>query len=126
MPADHPLAARRTLCLTDLADTRWIAADNVVPLEEIRRHADTDGFRPALRYTGSDVLTLIRLASAGHGLTLLPETVLPRAGVAAVPVSTPKVSHRIELIHGTLRNSSPAAELAALVSAPSVIRSLPS
>jgi DNA-binding transcriptional LysR family regulator len=118
LPVGHPLAARRTLRLTDLADARWIAADSVAPpLEEIRRHADTDGFRPALRYRGSDVLTLIRLASAGHGLTLLAETVLP-SGVTAVPVSTPKVSHRIELIHGTLRDSSPAAELAALVAAP--------
>jgi DNA-binding transcriptional LysR family regulator len=121
MPAGHPLAARRTLCLTDLADARWIAADNVVPLEEIRRHADTDGFRPAFRYTGSDVLTLIRLASAGHGLTLLPETVLPPTDVTAVRVSVPKVTHRTELIHGTLRESSPAAELAALVSAPRLL-----
>lgn len=119
LPAGHPLAARRTLHLTDLADARWIAADSVAPpLAEIRWHAGADGFRPALRYTGSDVLTLIRLASAGQGLTLLPETVLPPAGVTAVPVSTPKVSHRIELIHGTLRDSSPAAELAALVAAP--------
>ena len=43
------------------------------PLAEIRRHAGVDGFRPAFRYAGSDVLTLIRLAAAGHGLTLLPE-----------------------------------------------------
>jgi DNA-binding transcriptional LysR family regulator len=119
LPAGHPLAARRALGLTDLADARWIAADSLAPpLAEIRRHADTDGFRPALRYTGSDVLTLIRLASAGHGLTLLPETVLPSAGVTAVSVTTPKVTHRVELIHGTLRSFSPAAELAALVSAP--------
>ncbi len=118
LPADHPLAARATLRLTDLADARWIAADNVAPpLAEIRWHAGTDGFKPAFRYTGSDVLTLIGLASAGHGLTLLPETVLP-AGVAAVPVSAPKVSHRLELIHGTLAKTSPAAALASLVSAP--------
>ncbi len=119
LPAGHPLATRRALRLTDLADARWIEADGVGPsLGEIRRHADTDGFRAAFRYTGADVLTLIRLASAGHGLTLLPETVLPQAGVTAVPLSTPKVSHRLELIHGTLRKSSPAAILASLISAP--------
>jgi DNA-binding transcriptional LysR family regulator len=100
----------------------WIAADNVSPsLAEIRRHASTDGFRPAFRYSGTDLLTLIRLAAAGHGLTLLPATVLPvlaPTGLAAVPVSAPKVSHRLELIRGALRESSPSAELAALVSAP--------
>jgi DNA-binding transcriptional LysR family regulator len=122
LPVGHPLATRRAVRLTDLADARWIAADNVGPtLEEIRRHANTEGFRPAFRYSGSDLLTLIRLASAGHGLTLLPAMVLPvlpSTGIAAVPVSMPKLSHRIELIHGTFRESSPAAELATLVSAP--------
>jgi DNA-binding transcriptional LysR family regulator len=119
MPAGHPLAGRRALRLTDLADARWIEADGVgPPLAEIRRHADTEGFRPAFRYTGSDVLTLIGLASAGHGLALLPETVLPSAGLAAVPVSLPKLSHRLELIHGTLRKPSPVAALASLISTP--------
>ena len=117
LPAGHPVAGRTALRLTDLADARWIEADNVAPpLAEIRRHAGTDGFKPLFRYTGSDVLTLIRLASAGHGLTLLPETALPPAAVIAVPVSVPKMTHRTELIHGTLRESSPAAELASLVS----------
>jgi DNA-binding transcriptional LysR family regulator len=119
LSSGHPLAGRATLRLADLADARWIEADKVAPpLAEIRWHADTDGFKPAFRYTGSDVLTLIRLASAGHGLTLLPETVLPPEGVAAVPVSTPKVSHRLELLHGTLARSSPAAALAGLISTP--------
>jgi DNA-binding transcriptional LysR family regulator len=131
LPSGHPLAARPSLRLTDLADARWIEADNVAPpLGDIRRHAGTDGFKPAMRYTGSDVLTLIRLAAAGHGLTLLPEAVLPPTGITSVPVSLPKMSHRIELLHGTFREQSPAAqlaaELAALVSAPPVIRPLPS
>jgi DNA-binding transcriptional LysR family regulator len=122
LPVGHPLATRRALRLTDLADARWIAADNVgPPLAEIRRHANAEGFHPAFRYCGSDLVTLVRLASAGHGLTLLPTSVLPAlppTGIAAVPVSMPKVSHRLELIHGTFRESSPAAELATLLSAP--------
>jgi DNA-binding transcriptional LysR family regulator len=93
-----------------------IEAENLAPpLAEIRRHAGVEGFRAAFRYTGEDTLTLIRLATAGHGLTLLPEGVLP-AGVSAVPVSVPRVVHRVELIHGTLRELSPAAELAAILS----------
>ncbi len=116
LPAGHPLAGRPALRLPDLADSRWIEAEQVAPpLTEIRRHAGVDGFRPAFRYAGSDVLSLIRLAAAGHGLTLLPEPALPD-GVTAVPVTTPRVVHRVELVHGTLRESSPAAELAALLS----------
>src|ERR1700733_12325966 len=75
LPNAHPLAARTTLRLPDLADARWIEADNVAPpLAEIRRHAATDGFKPALHYTGTDTTTLLNLAAAGHGLTLLPES----------------------------------------------------
>jgi DNA-binding transcriptional LysR family regulator len=117
LPADHPLAARRTLRLPDLADARWIQADDVAPpLEEIRRHAGTEGFRPAFRYTGTDTTTLIQLAAAGHGLTLLPETVLRDRGIAAVHVTTPRLCHRMELIHTALPKSSPAAALAAMLS----------
>jgi len=119
LPADHPLAARTTLRLPDLAAARWIAADNVAPpLSEIRRHAGTEGFSPALRYTGEDTLTLIKLVAAGHGLTLLPEPVPRQPGVAAVPVATPRLCHRMELIHSMLPKRSPAAALAAMLSQP--------
>ena len=130
---DHPLAGRACLRLTDLADARWIEAPGVAtPLAEIRRLAGVEGFRSALRYDGSDTLSLIRLAAAGHGLVLLPATALPVSSlpggplpgwrltateITAVPVTTPRVVHRVELVHGTLRGGSPAAELAALLAA---------
>jgi DNA-binding transcriptional LysR family regulator len=118
VPEDHPLAGRAGLRLTDLADARWIEAPGVAaPLPEIRRLAGVEGFRPAFRYDGSDTLSLIRLAAAGHGLVLLPETALPATGITAVPVATPRVVHRVELAHGTLHAGSPAAELAALLAA---------
>ena len=126
LPADHPLAARRALRLQDLADARWIAADNVAPsLEEISRHAGTAGFRPAFRYTGTDVMTLLNLATTGHGLTLLPEKVLSTSGtllpekvlsVTGVQIAQPRLSHRVELIHAALPKDSPAATLAAILS----------
>jgi DNA-binding transcriptional LysR family regulator len=116
LPADHPLIGRAGLRLSDLADARWIEApDATASLAEIRRVAGVDGFRAAVRYDGSDVLSLVQLAAAGHGLILLPETALPAAGVTAVRVTSPRVVHRIELVHGTLRAGSPAAELAALL-----------
>jgi DNA-binding transcriptional LysR family regulator len=113
LPAGHPLATRATLCLPDLADARWMEADNVAPpLAEIRRHAGVDGFRPALRYPGKDVMTLLNLAAAGHGLTLLPEEVLGAAGITAVRVTQPRVNHRVELLHTALPDGSPATALA--------------
>jgi DNA-binding transcriptional LysR family regulator len=118
LPSGHPLGARRALRLADLADARWIAADDVAPaLAELRRHAGTDGFRPALRYAGQEITTLITLASQGHGLTLLPETVLRQPGLTTAPVTVPRLRHRIELVHAALPADSPAAGLAALFSA---------
>jgi DNA-binding transcriptional LysR family regulator len=123
LPANHPLAARTTLRLPDLADARWIEADNVAPpLEEIRRHAGAEGFKPAFRYPGEDSMTLIKLAATGHGLTLLPETVLRQLGVTAIPVATPRLCHRMELIHSTHPKRSPAAALAAMLSQPETPR----
>jgi DNA-binding transcriptional LysR family regulator len=116
LPPDHPLAGRACVRLADLADARWIEARDVAPLAEIRRLAGVEGFRPAFRYDGSDTLSLIRLAAAGHGLVLLPETALPVTGLTTIPVTAPRVVHRLELVHGTLRDGSPAAELAALLS----------
>ena len=116
LPCDHPLAGRAGLRLSDLADARWIEAPDVTsPLAEIRRLAGVEGFRAAFRYDGSDATSLLQLAAAGHGLTLLPETALPPAGITAVRVASPRVVHRVELVHGTLREGSPAAELAALL-----------
>ena len=76
-----------------------------------------DGFKPALRYAGEDVTTLINLAATGHGLTLLPESVLSDRGVTSVRVAQPRLSHRMELIHTALPKRSPAAALAAILSA---------
>jgi DNA-binding transcriptional LysR family regulator len=117
LPTGHPLATRTTLRLAELADARWIEASNVAPpLGEIRRHAGTEGFNPALRYTGADVITLLQLAAAGHGLTLLPETVLRNKGIATVQVTAPRLCHRMELIHTALPKGSPAAALGAILS----------
>jgi DNA-binding transcriptional LysR family regulator len=116
LPPDHPLAGRAGLRLSDLADARWIEAPDVTsPLQEIRRLAGVEGFRPAFRYDGSDAASLIQLALAGHGLILLPETALPSPPITGVPLASPRVVHRVELVHGTLREGSPAAELAALL-----------
>jgi DNA-binding transcriptional LysR family regulator len=122
LPADHPLAGRAGLRLSDLADARWIDAPGATSsLAEIRRLAGVDGFPAAFRYDGADVRALIQLAAAGHGLTLLPDTALPGTGIAGISgitgvrVTSPRAVHRVELVHGTLRAGSPAAELAVLL-----------
>ncbi|MFE2585890.1 LysR family transcriptional regulator, partial [Streptomyces sp. NPDC059378] len=114
LPETHPLAGRSGLRLGDLAHARWLdAPDAGLPLAQLRAAAGGSGFRPALRYDGTDVRVLVALAAAGHGLTLLPRAAATGVpGVVAVPLVQPRVVHRTELVHlGT--PGGPAARLAA-------------
>jgi DNA-binding transcriptional LysR family regulator len=116
LPLDHPLSGRASVRLIDLLDARWIDAPGVAPpLSDIRRVVRTEGFRPALTYEGTDTLSLIALAAAGHGLTLLPTTLAFPGEFASVRVTDPRIVHRVELIHGVLRDGSPAGKVAALL-----------
>jgi DNA-binding transcriptional LysR family regulator len=100
LPATHPLARRPGLRLGDLADARWLdAPDAGLPLAQLRAANGGHGFRPALRYDGTDVRTLTALAAAGHGLTLLPESATDVPGTVAVALTHPRVVHRTELVY---------------------------
>ncbi|POX51874.1 LysR family transcriptional regulator [Streptomyces sp. Ru71] len=101
LPAAHPLAGRPGLALDDLADARWLdAPDAGLPLAQLRAANAGRGFRPSLRYEGTDVRALASLAAAGHGLTLLPRTAAGAVpGAVAVPVTRPRLVHRTELLY---------------------------
>jgi DNA-binding transcriptional LysR family regulator len=111
LPDAHPLARRPGLRIADLADARWLdAPDAGLPLAHLRAANGGHGFRPALRYDGTDVRTLTALAAAGRGLTLLPRSVATGIpGTVAVAVTEPRVVHRTELVHaGVLRGAAAA------------------
>ncbi|GAA2889674.1 LysR family transcriptional regulator [Streptosporangium fragile] len=116
LPAGHPLSGRRGLALADLAAALWLQAPAAVPVERLRELAGVDGFRVAFRYDGDDLRTVLNLAAAGHGLTLLPASALPdrAAGVALV---APRVVHRVEVVYG--EGGGRAAALAAQLRQPS-------
>ncbi|WP_307680251.1 LysR family transcriptional regulator [Streptomyces sp. V4I2] len=108
LPAAHPLARRTGLRLADLSAARWLdAPDAGLPLDRLRAAGGGHGFRPALRYEGTDVRVLTALSAAGHGLTLLPRSVAAGVpGAVAVPVTEPRVVHRTELVcTGALRGT---------------------
>ncbi|MFB7374695.1 LysR family transcriptional regulator [Streptomyces sp. NPDC056222] len=127
LPTGHPLAGRPGLRLSDLVDARWLdAPDAGIPLDGLRAaHGGPagHGFRTALHYEGADTRTLVALAAAGHGLTLLPVSLAGAiAGAVAVPLSAPRLVHRTELLHTGVEPGPPAAELAALLVAESTWR----
>jgi DNA-binding transcriptional LysR family regulator len=102
LPTGHPLAGRTAVRLEDLADARWLdAPDTGMPLADLRAATGSDGFRPAVRYEGTDVRTLVALAAADHGLTVLPRAIVDAApGITGVALSWPPLVHRTELVRG--------------------------
>ena len=122
LPDDHPLARRKRLGLTALVDARWIDAPEVAaPLPDLRAAAETDGIRAAMTYTGTDILCLLALVAAGHGLAVLPASVHLPPDVAAVPIQAPNLVHRTELLHGHL-DGPQAADLVTALTAPAIRR----
>jgi DNA-binding transcriptional LysR family regulator len=112
LPAGHPLARRTALRLADLADARWLdAPDTGIPLADLRAATGSEGFRPAFRYEGTDVATLLALAAADHGLTVLPRPVVDAApGITGIPLAWPPLVHRTELVRASSGGSGgPAA-----------------
>ena len=100
LPSAHPLAHRPGLRLADLADARWLdAPDAGLPLAQLRAANGGHGFRPALRYDGTDVRTLTALAAAGHGLTLLPESASDAPG-PSMPVFAKAIEDEVDFLNG--------------------------
>ncbi|MEV4320079.1 LysR family transcriptional regulator [Actinocrispum sp. NPDC049592] len=109
LPKSHPLATRKGLRLSDLADAHWIdAPGTAIPLTQLRAATGTDAFHPALRYEGTDIHTLTTLIAAGKGLAILPP-IGPE--LAFVPVTAPRVVHRVEVLYSSTVDG-PAAALA--------------
>ncbi len=103
LPREHPLAGRKRLGLDELVDARWIdAPDTAATLADLRLAAESDGIRAAIGYAGADILSLLSLVAAGHGLAVLPASI-PRLvdEVVTVGLQNPRLVHRVELLHGS-------------------------
>jgi DNA-binding transcriptional LysR family regulator len=75
LPADHPLATRRAIALSDLRDEEWMlvglkgtCADSNVVL----RACEEAGFEPNVAYTSDDYFAIQGLVASGMGVALVP------------------------------------------------------
>lgn len=92
LPAAHPLASSERLEPSDLDGQPWFGLDRSINPDfdaAFHRACAAYGFRPDLRFQGSDLLTGIALVDAGLGLCLMQASLarwpLP-AGVALRPL----------------------------------------
>ncbi len=91
LPADHPLATRRAIALTDLCEEEWMlvglrgtCADSNIVL----RACQDAGFEPRVAYTSDDYFAIQGLVASGMGVALVPGLALAstREDVAVRPL----------------------------------------
>ena len=86
LPAAHPLAARKSIALSTLADERWVLVPARVPSrlrDLVIAACAAEGFTPRVTQEARELDALVALVSAGLGVTLVPTTAerIPRQGV---------------------------------------------
>lgn len=101
LPADHELAPRDSLTLSEVAELPWI--DESIPDQTcgriLRRALTQVGAKPRVVARCQDHHTAFALAAAGVGVTLVPQLTtgaLPK-GASAVPVCEPEIRRRISV-----------------------------
>ncbi len=91
LPLNHPLAARKSIELIELADEPFVALRAGhglrLVLDELCARA---GFKPKINLEGYEVSSLRGLVVAGFGVTLAPRRAVTTAPYVDVPISTPE------------------------------------
>lgn len=88
LPSGHPLAARQSVKLSELANDEFLLLPSGTVMDALIMDAcATEGFVPEVRYRGTRAENIIDLVSRGMGVSLLmrtPATYLARTGVSIV------------------------------------------
>lgn len=118
LPAAHPLAARRSIRLTDLADEPWVGSEWPGPCLEAQLTAcATAGFQPRFVVDSEDYATAQGFVAAGLGVTLIPRLGLGgrHPDVAVRQIRAPEPSRAI---HAAVRETAlPQPALEAFIEA---------
>jgi DNA-binding transcriptional LysR family regulator len=79
LPAEHPLASKPSLSLTDLRDEQWVQTSASSPCaRHVVRSCLAAGFEPAVSFESDDYETIQGLVAAGVGVALIPRLALTR------------------------------------------------
>ncbi|WP_454859101.1 LysR family transcriptional regulator [Promicromonospora soli] len=104
LPAGHPLAGLSGLDLASLTDARWLDTARTTCSTSGLTSAARLGLRPGAAYTGTSASTVAALVRGGQGLHAAPADLVPPDGLAIVPLTAPRLVHRIEVrVHAAPR-----------------------
>ncbi|MDP0396800.1 LysR family transcriptional regulator [Tsukamurella strandjordii] len=101
VPADHPLAGRSSVHLSEASDADFITMHPEFGMRRIlEERCAAAGFRPRITFESSESFTVAGLVAAGLGVALLPmdrNPLLP-AGLSLVPMSGPAPTREVGII----------------------------
>ena len=112
VPADHPLAKRRTVRVAELRGLPLVMFREGYDLRTTTIAAcEAAGFHPLFAVEGAEMDGVLRMAAAGIGVAVVPGIVVERGGpLAAIRLTEPTLSRSIGLAHHRGRRRSRAAE----------------
>jgi DNA-binding transcriptional LysR family regulator len=85
LPADHPLASKPALSLSDLRDQHWVQTSVSSPCaRHVVRSCLAAGFEPYVAFESDDYETIQGLVAAGVGVALVPRLALTRVHAGIV------------------------------------------
>ena len=115
LPANHPLADKKVLQLSELRDDSFILFPKGYILRDIIMEACLhQGFQPTVAFEGEDIDAIKGLVSAGLGISLVPEITLidnvPRR-TKKIPIAEPEVTRTVGIIVPNERELLPTEKL---------------
>lgn len=126
VPADHPLASKRSLSPRDVASEPWITVHDGFPLmATIEAIGAAANHRLELVHRVNEFTVVAELVAAGAGLALIPRwTARPHPGVALRPMRGVHTRRHIDALHRPERTARRAVRttLANLETAAATIR----
>src|SRR5947209_3365813 len=113
LPADHRLAAKRSLKLSDLRNENWVqTSESSHCARHVVRMCLASGFEPNATFESDDYETVQGLVAAGVGVALIPRLALTRVHRGIVVRALAPRSPTRQVIAATMggRGGAPAAQ----------------
>lgn len=113
VPANHRLAGRSSVSLSELAEDQFIGFKEGLGMREIMNNlCEKAGFTPVVKFEGEDVPTMAGLVSSGLGVTIIPafHGISPKK-IKQISISEPYCHREIGLAWLKENTLSPSAEL---------------
>lgn len=120
LPANHRLAGKPMVNMSDLGDEVWLSGDCPSSCGAMLKAACRDaGFEPRVGFESDDYHVLQGFVAAGLGVTLLPDLALPtlRTDIVVLPTNPPAPVRRVWAETRRTRSAATDAMLEVLVDA---------